>query len=257
MSINMKKTDYRKYASAFKTLLKGLIFWPGWHPEVALRYLPVVAEIKKIKPKPSVLDVGSGGLGIAPYLKKKVTGVDIKFNPPYHPMLEKILASALNLPFTDRVFDAVISVDTIEHLNKSQRGKAVSEIIRTARALAVIAVPCGKQSLKQDKKLHRYYRKKFGKNYVFFEEQIKYKLPEEEEMVEYINQAAKINKRNFFLKIMDNENLALREFLMKGWMSENFAVNILFRKVFLLAIPLMSKLNGKPAYRKIFIVKLK
>jgi len=123
--------------------------------------------------------------------------------------------------------------------------------------LAVIAVPCGRQSLKQDKKLHRYYRKKFGKNYVFFEEQIKYKLPEEEEMVEYINQAAKINKRNFFLKIMDNENLALREFLMKGWMSENFAVNILFRKVFLLAIPLMSKLNGKPAYRKIFIVKLK
>ncbi len=43
-----------------------------WHPEVAIRYLPIVKQLKATSlSSGSMLEVGSGWLGIAPYLVKK------------------------------------------------------------------------------------------------------------------------------------------------------------------------------------------
>src|SRR3989344_2783502 len=223
----------------FLSRLKGLLFWPGWHPEVALRYLPVVAEIRNLKPRPTVLDVGSGGLGIAPYIGFKVTGVDVKFRPPFHSNLERIKAKAQKLPFADNVYDAVVSVDSMEHLNPEMRKKAIKEMLRTARKLLVIAVPCGSESYKQDKLLARIYRKKFNKKYHFFEEQLRLGLPETSEIKDTIIDAGVNLKKKISLKIINNESLALRKFLMTGWISKNIFANIFYRKILLLAIPLM------------------
>ena len=234
---------------------KGLFFWNNWHPEVAIRYLPVVAQIKKIGISPSVLDVGSGGLGIAPYIGYSVTGVDLRFRPPYHSRLQRIKASAANLPFADSSFDAVISVDTFEHMSLTDREKAIREMVRTARKLVIIAVPCGKESYRQDKELHRFYRKKFKKKYRFFEEQLKLGLPEESEMIKIINQIRKDLNSGFRLQVLDNENLKLREFLMKGWMTKNIFTDIFFRKILLTAIPVFVNINSPPVYRKIFIIR--
>ncbi|OGG04353.1 hypothetical protein A2W14_07130 [Candidatus Gottesmanbacteria bacterium RBG_16_37_8] len=237
--------------------LKGLIFWQAWHPEVALRYLPVVTEIKKLGKNPQVLDVGSGGLGIAPYIGFKVTGVDIKFRPPFHYNLDRIIAKAEKLPFANQVFDAVISVDTLEHLRSDSRFKAIEETLRVAKKLAVIAVPCGNSAYLQDKTLHKYYRKKFIRKYQFFEEQLKLGLPEESQIIEAIEKASVNLNLSVKMKILDNENLKLREFLMKGWMTKNILKNIFFRKVLLLALPLMKTFNNPPVYRKIFVIKIK
>src|SRR5437868_4730302 len=82
-----------------------------WHPKIALRYLPIVAEIQKTGFKnPSVLEIGSGSLGIAPYLKQEITGVDIDFSGPQFPLVKQVKASAVKLPFKDNSFDFVVCI---------------------------------------------------------------------------------------------------------------------------------------------------
>lgn len=238
-------------------IVKGLFFWQGWHPEVALRYLPVVSLIRTLGPHPTILDVGSGGLGIAPYIGYKVTGVDIRFRPPFHRNLDRIKAKAQKLPFADGVFDAVVSVDSMEHLQSELRQKAVREMLRTARKLMVIAVPCGKDSYLQDKILSRIYRRIHHKKYHFFDEQLKLGLPQVGEIKDAINLASLSLNKKISLKVLDNESLGLRSFLMRGWISKNIFINIFFRKILLFALPLMTKFNSPPVYRKIFAVSIK
>lgn len=241
----------------FWAKMSGLFIFYRWHPEVSLRYLPIVSDIKKNFRQQSVLDVGSGGLGIAPYLKSRVTGVDLDFKPPFHPLLNRVKGSALKLAFKDKTFDIVIGVDLLEHIKENEREKAVFEILRVAKKRAYLAVPCGKEAEKQDKLLNYYFRQKFGYNYHFLEEQLKYGLPEEEDLVKIIKHAARILNKKINIKIIDNENLQLREFLMKGWITNNLLVNFFYRKFMLITIPLLRLFNQRPVYRKIFIIKMR
>lgn len=50
------------------------------------------------------------------------------------------VANALNLPFPDKSFDVVISINTIHNLEKEECGKALQEIERVARKNAFITV---------------------------------------------------------------------------------------------------------------------
>lgn len=230
--------------------------WSRWHPEVALRYLPIVTEIQKTADNPRVLDVGSAGLGIAPYLRRSVTGVDIHFEPPFHPLLKRVEGSALDIPFGDQSFDIVISADTLEHMSPKERIKAIKEMIRVAEKKVIIAVPSGEAAFAQDQQLDEEYYRLHQKRYHFLEEQIGYGLPEEKEIRDAIAEAGRSLKKELQMRVMGNESLALRQFLMRGWMSDNLLTNILHRKIFLLLLPLFTRTNAEPTYRKIFIISL-
>ena len=79
-------------------------FW-GQHPEAALRYAPVVNEIRKRRLLDSkILEIGSGSLGITPYLKKKIDGVDINFSGPESGNLRKIEGEAKQLTFPNNSY---------------------------------------------------------------------------------------------------------------------------------------------------------
>lgn len=236
--------------------LASFWFWERWHPEVALRYLPLVEEIKKLPPNSAVLEVGSGGLGIAPYLKKKVDGLDIDFSPPYHHLLNRIKGSAVNLPFNNNSYDVVLSVDLLEHIKPQFRRKAIAEMLRVSKNKVLLAVPAGSESQKQDEKFDKFYQEKYGQRYRFLQEQVSYGLPDMEEIKLYLKESAPLLNKKIIINIIANENLKLREFLMKGWLSSNLLMNIFFRKILLLAIPLMSHLNHQPVYRIIFIVSI-
>ncbi len=245
----MKKDD-------FWARLSTLGIFYRWHPEVALRYLPIVDEIKKLEKNFKILEVGSGGLGITPYLKREVTGVDRKFSSPFHPLLHKIEAQATKLPFKGSSFDTVISMDMLEHLPKGERKKAIFEMMRVGRRKVFIGVPSGKDALAQDRKLDEYYQKRFGKRFLFLEEQINFGLPEKEEIYDIIDRAGKEHQKELKIKITGNENLYLREFLMKGWMTKNFFTDVFYRKIMLLFLPIMRYLNQEPSYRQIFFVDI-
>lgn len=232
-------------------------FW-RWHPQVALRYLPIVEAIKKrCPPLSSILEVGSGVLGIAPYLGREIIGVDVKFAGWEFPLLRQIEADAASLPFKEKAFTVIISVDMLEHLPREKRKTAIAEMIRVAQKAIFIAVPCGKEAEEEDLRLHQIYRQKFGKSFSFLAEQVAYGLPRKQEMIEDIKAGAEKYQRTINIEVKDNLNITVRRFLMWGWMTNNLLINILFRKVFLVLIPILLYCNWQPTYRKIFFIELK
>jgi len=229
-----------------------------WHPKIALRYLPIADKIRRSKTKnPTVLEVGSGSLGIAPYLKQEVTGVDAVFNQPSFPLLRQVIGTAVSLPFSDNYFDFVLLVDVLEHLSKNDRKKAVSEAIRVASKEVVVAVPCGAQAENQDKKLSKIYKEKYKESFDFLKEHITFGLPKDADIKLLITNAAKEYNKRFILQVKGNINLSVRKFLMKGWMTKSLIIDIFFRKVFFIFIPLLRLCNFKPTYRKIFFVQFR
>lgn len=236
--------------------LTGFGYFYRWHPEVAIRYLPIVDQIRKIKDNINILDVGSGGLGIAPYIKREVTGVDLEFLPPLHRSLKKVKASAMKLPFKNNSFDIVLSVDMLEHLNRNDRQLAIDEMFRVARKVIFIAVPCGNLSTKQDYELDKLYFAKYKSHYHFLQEQLSFGLPEAGDIKKSIIFSARKMHKKIRLKEEGNENLKLRWLLMKSFISDNIIINIFFRKLLLFALPLFRQMDSEPPYRKIFKVDL-
>ncbi len=237
--------------------IAGLGIFFRWHPAIALRYLPLVNRIKKQKDSVKILEVGSAGLGICPYLRKKITGLDIDFKPPFHPFLTRIKGKATSLPYADSSFDIVICVDMLEHLKKEVREKAIGEMIRVARKSVYIGVPSGIEAEDQDKLLHTYYKDKIGKGYQFFEEQITEGLPQREEIYNMIIDSAKYFKKIVHVETAGNENMTLHRILMKGWMTRNLFVDIFFRKILLFAIPFLRLIDKPPYYRQLYFVEIK
>lgn len=231
-------------------------FW-RWHPEVALRYMPIVKTIKKYSASSTILEVGSGSLGISPYLGRSITGVDQNFEGPKLGLMHEIKGDATELPFKDRSYDIVISVDMLEHMSPKDRIKAIAEMVRVAGKLIVIGVPSGKEAEEHDKKMDIRYKWVFGHSYHFLDEQVGFGLPSTDDISHAIEEALSVNKRSARFRVENNESIGLRTILMYGWMTKNPIVDIIFRKLLVLLVPLFQYCNWEPTYRKIFIVTLK
>ena len=250
MSTNMLNS-YRKPAASCQFLNR-------WHPEVAVRYLPIVKKLSAAsRQPPAILEVGSGWLGISPYLGRQITGLDEDFNGKKFPLLKQVKGSALKIPFGNNNFDIVICVDVLEHLPKSKRQIAIDELLRVGKKCIFIGAPCGEKSFKQDILLDKHYKKVFNKPFPFLQEHLEYGLPEEKQITQSIKKAAKINKKNINIRITGNESLKLRKFLMQGFITKNLLIDFVYRKVFLLLIPFFKLFDKPPYYRKLFFVRIK
>lgn len=242
--------------SNLKSKLLRLLPFYRWHPEVAIRYLPIADQIKLISHHEPVLDVGSGGLGIAPYLGENISGLDTSFQPPIHPLIHPKIGSGEKIPFGDRSFSVVVSVDTLEHVPPQKREIILREMIRVAKTTVIIAVPTGLKSQSQDRNLAVYYQRKFGREFPFFLEHEKYSLPSEKDLEKLVTAALAKNHRTARVSFKGNENLNLRIFLMKGWITTNTLENIFQRKILLLALPAFKLFDKPPYYRTIATIKL-
>lgn len=109
-----------------------------------VRYAALLAlEPSLSDPARRVLEVGSGSEGIARYLKRPVVGIDRAFDGPVNPCLEPVRGSIFALPFAAGAFDDVVCVDTLEHLEREERPRAVGELLRVARGRVILSGPAG------------------------------------------------------------------------------------------------------------------
>lgn len=229
-----------------------------WHPKIALRYLPIVEDINRSFQKgDSILEVGSGAIGLAPYIDQQVIGADKNFDGKSHPKLKQVVADAVNLPFADHSFDYVVSSDVLEHISPDKRQKAIDEWLRVAKKELILAFPEGEKSEIHDKELYEEFKKQgiFDYSEKFFKEHLEFGLPRIEEVKKWLTQATEGSSLD--IQVIDNLNISFRKFLMYGWMTDNFFVNLFFRKILLFLIPILRMFNNLPTYRKIIFVKFK
>ncbi|MEK7581069.1 MAG: methyltransferase domain-containing protein [Patescibacteria group bacterium] len=230
-------------------------FW-GQHPEAALRYAPVVSEIKKAKLQNSkILEIGSGSLGITPYFKKRIDGVDIDFAGPKSDYLNKIKGSGSKLPFRKNTYDVSISVDVLEHILPTDREKAIFEMMRVTKKLAIIVVPCGKGAEEQDRQLNMYWQKLMKSKNKFLTEHVENGLPKADETLVYIDRAKRLLNKNATVTSYPNLNLFVRNVLMKTWITNNKYIYYLYLKGYLFAVPILKFFNFSKAYRRVFVIK--
>jgi hypothetical protein len=120
----------------------------------ALRYHGPIEFLTKRRVA-EVLEVGSGSSGLAAFWPGPVTGLDLRFDGTPLPNLNVVEGSALELPFEDRSFEAVVCVDVFEHLPNAARPRAFSELQRVARRVVWLAFPAGEAALHTDRAIAR------------------------------------------------------------------------------------------------------
>jgi hypothetical protein len=121
-----------------------------------MRYVPTLNYLNRMKPT-RILEVGSGSVGLAPYWPSPVVGCDVRFPEPPHPNLRGVVASTTALPFCNRAFECVCSLDTIEHLGSEQRMPALAEMSRVAARWVLVAYPAGRLAQWSDRAIQRFY----------------------------------------------------------------------------------------------------
>ncbi len=103
-----------------------------------MSYWRQIEEVLKFNPQ-SVLIIGKGDGLVSEYLKLrgvKTTALDIdkSLNPD-------IVASVIDMPFSDNSFDVALCAQVLEHLPYDEFSKALSEIKRVSGIGAVVSLP--------------------------------------------------------------------------------------------------------------------
>jgi ubiquinone/menaquinone biosynthesis C-methylase UbiE len=132
-----------------KVGVKEAIFWSK-DLDLFLRYSRVLKELRKLttgqEKQINILEVGAGGEGIARFLKYSgdLKKFDIWLADRNPESLSKIklaktfVLSGDRLPFENEKFDAVISIDTLEHIPEDKRGKFLEELKRVSKKVVIL-----------------------------------------------------------------------------------------------------------------------
>jgi len=137
------------------------------------RYMYVANEIQKTKTKSSVLDIGSGGLGISGFLSPERS--DLNFflldvrKDAFKGLrrVHRIVGDGCKLPFRDKAFDIVVSVDTAEHIPKLSRHNFYKELKRVCKKRIILTCPIQSsdgifQGKKYDITFQYFYERNYG-----------------------------------------------------------------------------------------------
>ena len=250
----------------FRERLIRLYFWSN--RQRAIRYIPVLKALKStVKPQYPILEIGSGCLGLALYTSNEVIGVDKNTSGPRLPNMTLINCSALNLPFPDNSFDLVCSLDMLEHLPANTRQRAVMEICRVARKMAIISVPCGAKTRKWEEKARKHYvnllkkyeAKTWEKSFLikhnqYLFEHLQYGLPEISDIHKYINAYEHKMNTQCSVRVTGNESHYVWYLGSLGYMSLSYFKSIFTTLFFTAFFPLIYRIGFGGYYRKVFFI---
>ncbi len=216
----------------------------------AARYYPILRILKasNLLEQGSVLEIGSGPIGLGRFRKVPFVGCDIAF--PFEPAwpMTPMIASAAQLPLADSEFDVVLASDILEHVPPELRRKVIAEALRVARKLVIFGFPCGKTAWEADRNLRDIYLKANRTPPDWLTEHMEAQFPEPELF-------AGIN--GWQVAQQGNESIAFHSWLMRSEMSRVF-VRASSGAMQIAPGPLealLRKADRAPFYRQIFTLR--
>jgi len=218
----------------------------------AARYLPIVRVLKQhLNGTDSVLEIGSGSVGLGKFYQSPFVGCDIFFViKPQDPMLP-VVASAAGLPFVDRCFDAVIASDVLEHIPPVSRKAAITETLRVARKFAIFGFPSGDEAFACDRKLAEVYDQNHLSRPTWLDEHICHGFPREELFSDFMAE--------WDVSSFGNESVGFHYWMMNREMSPTW--NFGFKALLALAPgtveTLLTRVDREPFYRRIVVLSSK
>ena len=213
----------------------------------AARYYPIIRILKAhdLFDSGSLLEIGSGSIGIGRFRKVSFVGCDISFpSEPKWPMTPMI-ASAAQLPFKDDEFDVVVASDVLEHIPPDLRQRVIEESLRVARKLVIFGFPCGQLAWESDRSLLAAYIQAQITPPSWLTEHMEAPFPETALFKEV---------DGWEIQQLGNESINFHSWLMRREMSPIFVrlSSIGMRIAPSLLETLLQKADRDPCYRQIF-----
>lgn len=227
--------------------------YPNWVAEVALRYLPIVDAIRKEPPQGLVLEVGVNCSGLTTYLPMPVIGVDSVMGSERPPLVTPIVARGQALPFQSEAFDYAVCLDTLEHIQMSERRLVLGELMRVTKRRVYLGCPMGSAAEQQDRMLQREYRKHHNASFAFLDEHVVNGLPRVEVILEELQELGRQTRRSLQIRCEANLNLLIHRLLLRLWMRTD-PVSYVLHRLAVLFVHLRRWLNVGSCYRQIVVV---
>jgi Methyltransferase domain len=220
----------------------GMLNW-------AARYYPILRALKEhgLLQEGSILEIGSGPAGLGEFRKVPFVGCDLSFERAPVPPMIPLVASATDLPFADRSFDAVIASDVLEHVSSELRTTVIAETLRVASRLVIFGFPCGEPAYEVDKALRQTYLAKHRVVPVWLEEHMIAPFPESSLFRDL---------PGWKLVQFGNEHVAFHSWMMRQEMRGFFvrATNALRKLAPAVLEHLLRRADRPPYYRQIFVL---
>jgi len=131
--------------------------------------------------EPAVLDVGGAG-GYLARFRDNGRSISLDLNPSVEAAAD-IRGDGCHLPFRDKTFAAVVSLDTVEHIPPAQRRRFVEECLRVARDVAVFTFPARGTAEQLDVELNAFHHKLTGISHPYLADHCEHPLPQVDDIL--------------------------------------------------------------------------
>jgi len=232
----------------------------GWRVDIALRYVPVeraLAGAGLLSADARMLDVGCGSKGgLTSYVPARTIGVDLHFNlgrVRRHERVTPLVGSGLALPLAAGSFDAVLCMDTLEHLAPAGRRALLAELFRVVRdrGLVIAGAPCGEDARAAELRIDAAYRLKTGQDHPWLAEHLAHEPLTRDSLRALMQTAASRRFAHFELELVPNTSLWLWELLQ-----QEGGLRHLHRPLLQPLWPLIRNLHEPPVYRQVAVVRV-
>lgn len=217
----------------------------------AARYFPILRELRKsidIDGNYSILEIGSGAIGLGQFYRSSFVGCDLEFTEMPRSPMRAVRCSGTKLPFGDKSFDGVVLSDVMEHVPPDLRPSVISEALRVSRRVAIFGFPCGRGAFDVDKELHARYLARKAEPPVWLKEHMLHLFPD----------ATLFSglPPGWKLATFPNESVAFHSWMMR--LETYRLVDYFFRVCLILTPwlvePLLRMADHEPCYRRIFVL---
>ena len=227
------------------------------YPDWATRYVPIARGLQhRVPGQARILEIGANENSFARFSGRPVVALD--FSERQLRAARRVTGgmcvrgNIARLPFASAVFDAVVCVDTFEHLPPGARPSAAAEVLRVLRPTgwAVVAFPSGEGARQAEERIRRAYQVYTGRTLDWFEEHKALGLPDTPALARLFRELGGGRRT---LEIVPNCSLWMWEWmwqvLLCGWPGRG---NVFFQALLRAMTPLLARLHHPPCYRTVF-----